>query len=65
MYHKCTWCKARIMFEPTYYTQGFTHLAPGFEVYCGATCSLNAYQAKLMPRVSKQSNIIHKFSRDY
>lgn len=46
MYHKCTWCKARITFQPIYYTQGFLQLSPGFGVYCNAACSLSAHEAK-------------------
>ncbi len=50
MYHKCTWCKARITVQPIYYTQGFLELSPGFEVYCNANCSLAAYKASSTPK---------------
>ena len=43
MYYKCTWCKAKIISKPIYYTQGFEKLQLGFEVYCDAACSLSAY----------------------
>ena len=54
MYHKCTWCKARILSKPIYYTQGFMQLSPGFGVYCNAVCSLSAHTANQNQKVSAQ-----------
>lgn len=56
MYYKCTWCKARISFQPIYYTQGFLQLSPGFGVYCNAICSLSAHGAR---STAKKQNQIH------
>lgn len=56
MYHKCTWCKERITFQPIYYTQGFLQLSPGFGVYCNAACSLSAHGAKSN---SRKKDLIH------